>query len=472
MNYDALLAPYRDRRVRVGLIGVGEFGATLIAQARAIPNLAITAVCDSTAPRAVTALLTGGYDRSAIVVCETAAEARIAVDQDRIAIVTDGLMIADLPLDIVVEATGDAEAAARNASAAIEAGKHVAMVTKEAESVAGPILQARAAEAGCVHTTVDGDQPSLLIGLVSWARLLGLDIAAAGKSSEYDFVFDPEAEAVTWTDRRVEAPGLAEVWSAPNDALLDAVGRRAEILSALPQRSVSDLCEMGIVANATGLLPDRPEFHAPILRVPEVPSVLCPASDGGLLQSQAALDVFNCLRRPDDVSFAGGVFVVVACTDQQSWEVLGGKGIPLARNGRHALLYNPQHLLGVEAPVSLLSAVLLREPTGATRSRPVTDVVARARVDLKAGDRLDVTDRHKRAVETLEPLLMPAAPAEPGKPIPYYMAVGARLTRDVPAGTLLNVDSVAEPPASTLWALRRAQDEMFFAEETETRLEA
>jgi hypothetical protein len=47
---------------------------------------------------------------------------------------------------------------------------------------------------------------------VSWARVLGLPIVAAGKSSEYDYVFDPSSSAVTWTDRRAEAPGLAERW--------------------------------------------------------------------------------------------------------------------------------------------------------------------------------------------------------------------------------------------------------------------
>ncbi len=41
-----------------------------------------------------------------------------------------------------------------------------------ADRVVGPILQAKAAAAGLVCTLVDGDQPSLLVALVSWARLL------------------------------------------------------------------------------------------------------------------------------------------------------------------------------------------------------------------------------------------------------------------------------------------------------------
>ena len=107
-----------------------------------------------------------------------------------------------LPIEIIVEATGDSEAGARFALAAIEAGHGVAMVSKEAECVVGPILAWKARAKGVPYTLIDGDQPSLLIGLVSWARVLGLPIIAAGKSSEYDYVLDVVSGTVTWTDRK------------------------------------------------------------------------------------------------------------------------------------------------------------------------------------------------------------------------------------------------------------------------------
>jgi predicted homoserine dehydrogenase-like protein len=109
-------------------------------------------------------------------------------------VVPDGGLLAELPLDVVVEATGDPEVGAANAVAAIDAGKHLVMVTKEADSVIGPLLARRAAAAGRIVTPVDGDQPSLTIGLKSWAELLGLKVVAAGKASEYDFVWDPRAQ--------------------------------------------------------------------------------------------------------------------------------------------------------------------------------------------------------------------------------------------------------------------------------------
>ena len=86
------------------------------------------------------------------------------------------------------------------------------MVSKEADSVVGPYLSQRANKAGVVATPVDGDQPSLLIGLLSWARLLGLNVVAAGKSSEYDFVYDRIHGTVSWRGEAIALPDFADVW--------------------------------------------------------------------------------------------------------------------------------------------------------------------------------------------------------------------------------------------------------------------
>ena len=78
----------------------------------------------------------------------------------------------------------------------IENGKHVVMVTKETDCVVGPILNRLAQNAGLVYTPADGDQPSLLIGLISWAEILGFEIVCAGKAAELDFVY---SKSKTWS---------------------------------------------------------------------------------------------------------------------------------------------------------------------------------------------------------------------------------------------------------------------------------
>jgi len=458
MNPASLLAPYADRKVRVGLAGAGEFGASFLYRARVVPQLAVPAVADLDPERARAACRAAGLAPGAVARCDSRRAALAAIESGRIAIVPDAALLAELPLDVVVEATGNPEGGARCAELAIAAGKHVAMVSKEAHSAVGPILQHRARAAGKVCTPVDGDQPSLLASLVTWARTLGLEVVCAGKASEYDFVYDPQTASVHAIGENRSSPGFAKAWDGEPSAAPARAAERARLLAGIRQRTPPDLCELGIVANATGLLPDTPELHAPIARTLELVELLRP--DGGLLARRGAVDMFNCYRRPDELSFAGGVFVVVACDDAASWQVIAAKGIPVSADARYALVHNPVHLLGLEAPYTLLGAAFLGQSS--TRERPVCDMVARAATDLAPGAALTLAARHE--IAGLAPMLAPAAPAAGAAAVPYYMAAGRTLKRAVAAGALLTVDDLEAPADSTLWRLRAEQDRVFLGE--------
>ena len=459
MNYHALLSA-SDRVVRAALIGAGDFGRSLVSQAQSIDNLDVCVVCDQNLQTARDACRRAGVPDDAIAVCDSPGAARKNLDMGRRVLVEDSALVMELPVDIVVEATGNAEAGAGNAAAALANGKHVAMATKEADSVVGPLLHRRAHQAGLIYTPVDGDQPSLLLGLLSWARTLGLEVVAAGKSSEYDFVYDPASGVVSWQDRRIEVPDFASLWQLSSDDRAATIAERANALASLPQRTVPDLCEMGLVVNASGLAPDTPTFHVPIARTVEVPDVLCPRVDGGILERTGVIDIFNCLRRPDEASFAGGVFMVVACRDGATWRMLREKGIPVSASLGYALLYNPQHLLGVEAPVSILSAVLLDQSTGGTQVSHRCDLIPRATRDFASGEKLAITNHHHHEVAGLEPMLVEPAPATGSNPLPYYMAVERQLTRAVAAGSVITCDMVARDDTSKLWSLRAEQDSL------------
>ena len=56
--------------------------------------------------------------------------------------------------------------------------------------------------------------------------------------------------------------------------------------------------------------------------------------------------------------------------------------------GRYAAMYKPFHLIGLELNISVLSAAINNKPTGSNRGF-VSDVVATAKRDLKAGEVLD-----------------------------------------------------------------------------------
>ena len=454
MQFETLFRAAAERPVEAALFGAGEFGLSLIAQARRTRGLRVAAALDHEPARVSARLSAAGVPHRR---CAGAAAARAARAAGELALCERLDDLLALPIDIAVEATGHAEAAVSHALAALGAGIGVAMVTKEAECVVGPALAARARAAGLPWTLVDGDQPALLIGLVSWARTLGLPIVAAGKSSEYDYVFDPAAGTVRWLGETVAAPRLATLWHLPDGDLAAAVAGRAEALAGLPQRTVPDACEMALVANATGIMPDAEVFHAPLGRTVELPDLYAPRAAGGLLAAEGRIDVFNCLRRPDEASFAGGVFLVVSLADRDTAELFAAKGIPVSRDRTRALVYNPSHLLGVEAPISVMAAARLGHTIVDAEYRQRVDLVARAARDLPQGHRFEI-EGNRHVVPGLEAALLPAAPVGPATPVPYYMAVGRRLRRPVAAGALITGDDVEAPPDSALWALRREAD--------------
>jgi predicted homoserine dehydrogenase-like protein len=460
MFLETLLHSVREKTVRVLVIGAGEYGFSFIFQARRTRGMDVSAIHDLKIERAVAAFRHAGLPEEAITVCETLPEAKAALEGGKVVVSGDALMLMQLPIDLVVEATGAPEAATVHAEAALRHGKHVVMVSKEADCVIGPLLQRRAKAAGLVYTPVDGDQPSLLMQLVVWARLIGLQVLCAGKASEYDFVYDPVVRRVTSLGRSLEAPDLDALWDLGDRETRGVVEARGRILAGIPQHTVPDLVEMGLVANAVGLDVDNPVFHAPVVRTPEIADVLAPVSLGGILGRQGVVDVVNSLRRPDEASLAGGVFVVVRCEDKQTWEVLRAKGHVVSRSGESAMIYRPSHLLGLESATTVLAAVLQGQSSGADDVRPRFDVVGRTTRFLAAGTMLTATGHHHQ-IDGVEGLLMEARKAAGANPIPFYMMAGHRLARDVPAQTVLTADMIVPPNESLLWTLRRELEETF-----------
>jgi len=445
-----------QRTIRAGLVGAGEFGASFVSQARRMKGFEAVVVCDRDQERARKSLGAAGYGDQDVILCDSAAAAQKAIEQGKIALILDSSLMMTLPIDVVVEATGDPEGAAATCLAAITNGKHSVMVTKEAEIVVGSILARKAAEHGVIHTPVDGDQPSLLIGLIGWAQLLGLPIVSAGKASESDFVWDPVAHTVTAWGRTVAAPDYATLFN-PDGDLRVALPLRAAV--PFERTTVPDLCEMGIVSNHTGLMPDCASLHAPIARTVELPHLFRPTTDGGLLAAAGRVDMFNCLRRPDELSFAGGVFVIVEAPDSATGLLFKHKGIPTSLDGRYVLLHNPVHLLGAEAPLSALSAAGFGSTTGTDDVKPRVDLVAEAARDLEPGEVLTMGARH--VIGGLTHRLMPAQAIGPGKPLPYYLADAMTVLRPVKKGAILTCADVSEREGSILFRLRREQDAAF-----------
>lgn len=460
MNFHAHYAGIRQP-VATCLVGSGGFGRSYLAQARRTRLIEARIAVDMTAEAAGRAFVAAGYAASEVALCETAAEARAAWEAGRCVAAGRLETVIDLPFALLVEATGSPEGATRHALMAIEARRHVALVSKEADSVVGPGLARLAQDKGVLVTPVDGDQPSLLIALVTWAEVLGLEIVAAGKSSEYDFVFDPASGNVTCNGVTKSLPELSAHWLPGSRSVTAVAAERARILGgAFPLRAVPDLCEMTLVANATELVADRAGFHAPPARIPEIADLFTARAQGGLLTGTRRVDVFHHLRLAEEASFAGGVFVVVRCENAETWEMLAGKGHVLSRDGRTAMLYLPRHLLGVEVATSILDTAGLGRSGYGDDYRPRQDLVAVAERDLAAGTVLAMGGHH-HSIAGIGAEVRPAAALAEDRPAPFYLVADRRLLRDVKAGEAIRLGDIEIAPDSTLLATRRRQDALF-----------
>ena len=360
---------------------------------------------------------------------------------------SDLAIAVELPIEVVVEATGQPIAAARHALIAIEAGKHLALVTKELDSVVGPELKAMAEERGRIVTTVDGDQPSLLIGLATWAEVMGFHIVAAGKSSEYDFVFDPRTATSTSNERSRgrcrPRPSLGS--GRARQATRSSLHAHAAIAN-FPQRAVPDLCELMVVANATGLQPDVWTSTHPCAHQRGADDLLPPGGWRHPRRRPASRHV-PCLRKPDEISFAGGVFVVVRCDDPKSWDMLAQKGHIVSRTGANATVFLPRHLLGLEAATSILDAAIHRVSGYGSDYRPRYDLIAVAIEDLPAGTVLSMGGHH-HTISGVTAEFRPAEALVADAPAPFYLAADCRLAKAVRKGEEIRMIDLELPETS------------------------
>ncbi|MFT5365556.1 MAG: putative homoserine dehydrogenase-like protein [Candidatus Latescibacterota bacterium] len=457
MIYNQLFAKF-DRTVRVGVIGTGHYATALITQSLVVDRLEVPVVCDVNPDAAQRAYDHAGLDSDNTVICETTEQAAKAMEDGKHVILTDAMAMMDLPLDVIVESTGVPAAGAKHGLEAIKHGKHVAMVSKETDVLVGPILKYKADQAGLVYTAVDGDQHGLLIALVRWARDLGLEVLSGGKSLEFDHVYDPDTNAISWSTGNLQIPDEHRDIFNPKkpENASQYVAARREVLGELGVIAGYDITEMTISANATGLRPDVDTLHYPVVSIPEIPQVLAPKEDGGILSHRGVIDCVSCLRRPYEAGMGGGVFIVVSCENDYSRYILTSKGLISNKKETTALIYRPYHLCGVETPITALVAGLLNLPTGATDYHPSYDVVARVKETLKAGDEIG-TDHSKN----VEYLMRPSSALAPNNPIPFHMASGNTLATDVPEGEIITASAIKEPSDTTLWDLRREQDAHF-----------
>ncbi|WP_373099524.1 MULTISPECIES: hypothetical protein [Pasteurellaceae] len=426
--------------IRISILGAnGGFGYSLLAQCKLINKIHVAVVCDIDTEKTQQILTALGWHSDAIRQCSTLEEIAETVARRGTAIINEPELLPLCPVDMLIESTGNPELGAVIAERALIHKQHVGMVSKETEAVVGPYLAKLAQTHGVTYTTVDGDQPSNLIHLYTWIHSLGLEIIAAGKSSEYDYIWSAQENKIRYLDKEVSVPDFRHLWQLEGN-VETILAQRSKMLHALPQYATPDYCEMNVVANSLNLSVDKPEMHYPICRINELADIFIPQQDGGILRHQNVVEVFNCLRREDELSFAGGEFVIVKCHNQAVWQILKEKGHIVSRHTQYAAIILPYHLMGVESPISIFSAVLHNRASGNPEQKPVLIMAGQAERDFSQGETLSMGGHH-HVIHHVRPLLLPHS-AENRNLAPFYLMSNKTLRRNVAKGELFTLSDV------------------------------
>ncbi|WP_432545857.1 NAD(P)H-dependent oxidoreductase [Kineococcus sp. SYSU DK004] len=442
MNLSQLLEEREatGRPVRVGLIGSGRFGTMYLAQAQGLPGIHVVAVADLDTERARTSLARVGWPAEDVV-----DDLAAALDHRATAVVRSADELFDADIDLVVEATGNPVVGIQHALRSIETGKHIVMVTVEADALAGPALAKRAADAGVVYTLAYGDQPALVWELVDWARASGFEVVCAGKGAKYLPHYHEMNPDNVW-----------ENWEFSEE--LTSSGQLNPYMHTSFRDGTKAAIEMAAVANAAGLRPSDDGLTFTPGSLEEIATVCRPVADGGVLAHSGTVEVMSSVTRDGEWiphNTQEGVFVVVRATNDYVADCFTEYPWHPDPSGRYAALYRPYHYVGLELNVTIANAALRGVATGSPRGFHA-DVVATAKKDLVAGDTLD----GEGGYAVYGKLVSSGWSVERGA-LPVALAHHVPLLRDVAKGeVVLTSDVQLDESLDQALALRRETEEM------------
>ncbi len=414
--------------IRIGLIGAGEMGTDIVTRVAHMSGIEIGAICDlnsAVAKKAVDiAFQEEGHHKevNAVDGLNAAMEAgKIAVTNSAETILNSGL------IDVVIDATGVPSVGAEIGLSAMEHGKHLIMMNVEADVTIGAYLKSEAERLGVIYSLGAGDEPSSCMELIEFVSAMGHPIVAAGKGKNNPLNVD----------------------AVPDDYAEEAARRHMNVRMLVEFVDGSKtMVEMAAISNATGLVPDKPGMHGPAATLDQLSSTLVPKADGGVLSRSGVVD-YSIGK-----GVAPGVFVVADMSHPRVSERM--EDLKMGK-GPYFTFHRPYHLTSLEVPLTCARAVLYRKADMVPLSKPVAEVCAVAKKDLKAGDKLDAIGEY-----TYRAWIMTAGEARSSRAVPCGLLQNGRVTAPVRKGELLTYDNAEVPAGSKIAALRARQDALVY----------
>ncbi len=415
------------RPVRIGVIGSGEMGTDLVTQGMLMPGIEVCAISTRRPHTAREAIRIAYGDEVIAREAENQAQVTAAIEAGRIAITSNEMLVTNPLVDVVIDATGKPGVAADFCLSAMEHGKHLVMMNVEADVTIGCLLKKEADRLGVVYSLGAGDEPSSCMELIEFVSALGCTVVAAGKGKNNPLNHD----------------------AVPDDYRAEAERRNMNprMLVEFVDGSKT-MVEMCAIANATGLVPDRPGMHGPAANRDELAKVLIPRADGGVLSKKGVVDYTI------GKGVAPGVFVIVEATHPRVIERLDDLHVG---KGPYYGLFRPYHLTSLEVPLTAARIMLYGKPDMVPLPRPVAEVCAVAKRDLAAGETFDAIGETCYRSWT-----MTVGEARAVRAVPVGLLEGGKVLKAVKKGELITADNASPDTSTRLYALRRQQDEMLY----------
>ena len=429
-----------ENPIRVGMIGAGKFGTMFLAQALRIPAIHVVSVVDLNPTNARSNMKLVGWADEAYAadsIDEAAISGKTYVGEDWEA------LVAHPAVDIVIEATGNPLAAVTHCLAAFKQGKNVINVTVEADAFCGPGLSQKAADAGVIYSMAYGDQPALASDLVDWARTCGFSVVAAGRGHKWLPHFRQSTPDTVW-----------DYWGLTREQA--ERGRlNPKMFNAFLDGSKPAI-ESAAIANATGLDAPANGLVFPSGGIDDIPTLMRPKSEGGVLERKGLVDVVSCLTRegkqiPYDIR--KGVWVVLEADTEYLKNCFEEYKVVTDPSGKYMTLYKRWHMIGLELAVSVASVAIRAEATGAAICFNA-DCAAVAKRDIAVGEMLDGEGGY-----TVSGGLRPAVSSVRQGNVPLGLAHNVPLIRPVKAGATITWDDINIDRTTDAYRLRTQMEE-------------
>ena len=349
--------------INIAFIGCGKFISMFLSQYNQLKKIKIDTIVDLDIERAKSNCIKSGLTKETV---------------EKINFVNSLDTILNRNIEIFIEATGNPIVGTQHAYKVIQSKKNIIMVNVEADVLCGKYLSDLAKENNVIYSMAYGDQPSLILEQIEWARLNGFFVTCAGKGTKYHPSFEYSTPENVWNNYGMTAGDAKNAGMNPKMFNSFVTGDKSSI-------------EMAAVVNASGLKCPKNGLTYPPVGVYDIANKLIPKDNGGLIDYEGQVEVISSIDRNKiqiENDLRWGVYIVIKAQNNYVKDCFKEYGMVTDNSGEYSAIWRPYHYVGLELAQSIYSIALDKKSTGHTKFFNA-DVVSIAKKDLSSGEILD-----------------------------------------------------------------------------------